>query len=98
MRWFEKQGIVAKIMANNCIVLTPEGTYHKIALPSKETRVGAEVFYRNPRLAVPLKPLMMVASLLILFMSYLMLSQAILPQAVANVSLDINSGLEMAVD
>ena len=45
-----------------------------------------------------MKPLLMVASLLIIFMSYAMLRQADLPQAAAYVSLDINPSLEMAVD
>ena len=98
MKWFEKRGIVAKVMADNCIVLTPEGTYDRIPLPAPDTKVGAEVNYRNPRLSSPYRPWLMVASFLVFFMCYPLLNQAILPQAVAYISLDINHGVQMAVD
>jgi len=96
--WFEKRGIVAKISAKHCIVITPDGSYEKIPLPAQGTQVGAELAYRRFPLSYNMKPLLMAASLLIVFMSFALLPKAYLPQAAAYVSLDINPSLEMAVD
>lgn len=96
--WFEKRGIVAKISGKNCIVLTPQGTYTRIRRPSCETRVGEEVTYRGYTLAATIKPMLLVASLLIAFLVYPALQQLLVPQAAAYVSLDIQHGVEMAVD
>ncbi|HWP97358.1 MAG TPA: anti-sigma factor domain-containing protein [Syntrophomonadaceae bacterium] len=98
MMWFEKRGIVAKISDKTCIVVTPDGTYKKIPLPAQGTQVGAEVAYYNSLFSSAYKPQLMVASILFLLISYTLLQQAILPQAVAYVSLDINPSLEMSVD
>jgi hypothetical protein len=98
MKQMQKRGIVAKVAAQNCIILTPDGTYDKIPLPTRPVLVGAEILYHSPRFAWPLKTILMVACLLIIFMSYPLINEAMLPQAAAYVSLDINSSLEMAVD
>lgn len=98
MTWFQKRGLVAKVVANNCIVLTPEGTFVKIPVPSPDIKVGAEVLYRHPGLTSPVKPWLLAASLLVFFMGCFLWDQVMLPQAVAYISLDINHGVEMAVD
>lgn len=97
----EKRGIVAKVCNNNCIVLTPQGIYRKVPLPSSDIKVGAEVFYRET-LLTSVKPWLMAACLLILFVSYPMYSPLLplsrTPQAAAYVSLDIDPSLEISVD
>jgi hypothetical protein len=96
--WFEKRGIVVKISARHCIVITPNGTYVKIPLPAQGAQVGAELAFQRLPFHSKWKPLLMVASFLIVFMSYALLHQADLPQAAAYISLDINPSLEIAVD
>jgi len=96
--WFEKRGIVLKTSDRYCIVLTPDGSYEKIALPVEGAQVGAEIVYRSLPFGSKKTPLLLVASLLIVFMSFALFRQAGLPQAAAYVSLDINPSLEMAVD
>jgi len=96
--WHQKRGIVAKVSGNNCIVLTPEGTFTRIRRPSDGTRVGEEVAYNRNLNAATIMPSLLVASLLVAFLIYPSLQQLVAPQAVAYVSLDIHHGLEMAVD
>ncbi len=97
--FFQKRGVVAKITGNSCIILSSEGTYAKVPLPFPEIKVGAEILYRVPLLSKSLKPMLLVASVLILFMSFYLVDQVIIPQqAVAYVSLDIDPSLEMSVD
>lgn len=99
MMRFHKRGIVAKISGNNCIVLTPQGTYAKISRPSRETRIGEEIAYNSNWLSATIKPMLLVASLLLVWFVFPLLQQLVVPhQAVAYVSLDIHNGVEMAVD
>jgi len=94
---FEKRGVVAKICADSCIIMTPQGTYDKIPLPTRELKVGAEVSYRKPGIYLPARPWIIAASVLLLLITCPVLHQAFLPQPVAFVSLDINPSLEMSV-
>jgi len=96
--WFEKRGIVLKTSARHCIIITPNGTYEKIPLPAQGAKIGAEIAYSRFPFHSNIKPLLMVASFLIVFMSFALIRQAQLPQAAAYISLDINPSLEMAVD
>ncbi|MEQ8237153.1 MAG: hypothetical protein ABRQ23_10260 [Syntrophomonadaceae bacterium] len=99
MNGLKNRGLVTKILADNCIVLTPEGTYHRIPLPSRDIRVGTEICYSRSRFsAISHKPWLLAASLLLFFMGYPLWNQAMLPQAAAYVSLDMIPSLEMAVD
>lgn len=99
MNGLNNRGLVTKILVDNCIVLTPEGTYHRIPLPSRDIRVGAEICYSRSRLsAIPHKPWLLAASLLLFFLGYPFWNQAMLPQAAAYVSLDMIPSLEVAVD
>jgi len=99
MNGWTNRGLVTKILVDNCIVLTPEGTYHRIPLPSRDIRVGAEICYSRSKLAdLPRKPWLLAASLLLLFLGYPLWNQAMLPQAAAYVSLDMIPSLEIAVD
>lgn len=94
----QKRGIVAKVSGNNCIVLTPEGTFTRIRKPSSGARVGEEVAYNRNLNAATIIPSLLVASLLVAFLIYPSLQQLVAPQAVAYVSLDIHHSMEMAVD
>ncbi len=97
--WFGKRGLVVRISDGYCIILTGKGTYERIPVPSQGARVGAEVSYSYQALISPaLKPMMLVASLLILFVCYSLFNKSSLPVAVAYVSLDINPSLELSVD
>jgi hypothetical protein len=99
MMWFEKRGLVAKISNGYCIILTGKGTYERIPVPPQGARAGAEVSYSFHAVISPaLKPMILVASLLILFVCYSLFNQSSLPVAVAYVSLDINPSLELSVD
>ncbi|NMC26621.1 MAG: hypothetical protein GYA42_00575 [Syntrophomonadaceae bacterium] len=99
MNGLNNRGLVTKILVDNCIVLTPEGTYHRIPLPSRDIRVGAEIWYSRSRLsAIPHKPWLLAASLLLFFLGYPLWNQAMLPQAAAYVSMDMIPSLEVAVD
>jgi hypothetical protein len=97
MMLFGKRGLVAKISDGYCVILTSKGTYERIPVPPQGGRVGAEVSYRAASPPI-LRPMMLVASLLILFVCYSLFRQASLPVAVAYVSLDINPSLELSVD
>ncbi len=97
--WFGKRGLVAKISDGYCIILTGRGTYERIPAPPRGARVGAEVSYSSHTAIAPvLKPMALVASLLIMFVCWSLFSQVGMPVAVAYVSLDINPSLELSVD
>jgi hypothetical protein len=99
MMWFGKRGLVVKISDGYCIILTGKGTYEKIPVPPQGARVGAEVSYSYQAVSSPIfKPMMLVASFLLLFVCYALFNQSSLPVAVAYVSLDINPSLELSVD
>jgi hypothetical protein len=97
--WFGKRGLVVKISDGYCIILTGKGTYERIPVPPQGARVGAEVSYSYQAVISPIfKPMMLVASFLLLFVCYSLFSQSSLPVAMAYVSLDINPSLELSVD
>lgn len=96
--WFRKRGIVTSVRASHCVVVTPNGTYEKIHLPSRGAQIGEEVVYNRALVPSGLKPVLMVASFLLVFMSSVLLYQANLNQVAAYVTLDINPSLEISVD
>jgi|GEM_PF-1856855 len=96
--WFEKRGLVTSVRENHCIVLTPDGSYEKIPLPSPAVTVGEEVTFSRIRIPAQIRPVLMAASFLLVFMSSMLLYQANLNQVAAYVALDINPSLEIAVD
>jgi hypothetical protein len=96
--WFQKRGIVVSIKKGNCIVVTPDGTYEKVPLPSREVQVGEEVTYNRVRFPAELKPVLMAASFLLVLLSSILLYQANLNPVAAYVTLDMNSSLEILVD
>jgi hypothetical protein len=96
--WFQKRGLVTSIKENHCIVVTPDGSYERIALPSQGVTVGEEVLYNRVRIPAQLKPVLMAASFLLVFMSSIILYQAKLNQVAAYVALDINPSLEISVN
>jgi len=98
MAQFERKGIVAKIGADSCIVLTPQGSFVKIPLPAEEIRVGAEISYRKSSHASTFRPWLLAATFLLALISCSFYHRALVPQPVGFVSLDINPSLEMSVD
>jgi hypothetical protein len=96
--WFRKQGLVAKVKDDYCVIINRSGLYEKIPIPAAGARVGSEIVHQNPVVSSYIRPVLVAASLLILFLGYTLFHQATLPQAMAYVSLDINPSLELSVD
>ncbi len=93
------KGIIVKIKNSHCIILTNDGTYHKIhrSRVSNPT-VGAESEFFPVNWSNRLKPLLLVACLLIAFVSLNFYRANALADPAAYVALDINPSLELGVD
>lgn len=94
-----QKGIITKITPTKCIIITKEGDFRSIPLPSGAVRVGQEIVVPSFKWPVLTKYALIAASLLIAVMggvSMFQLTAAAAP--VAYVSLDINPSLEIAVD
>lgn len=95
----KSEGIVVKITGSQCIVLTRDGTYQKLALTkAKNAVVGTEIEFSPTNWLDFRKPLLLVASILILVMSISLYSLTTGPTTFAYVSLDINPSVELEVD
>ena len=94
----QNRGIVTSIKGGHCIVVTPEGTYERIRLPHRGVQVGEEVAYSRAQVPAGLRPLLLAASFLLVFVSSVWLHQAAVNPVAAYVTLDINPSLEIAVD
>lgn len=94
----KKRGIVAQIENGFCIIINKEGTFERIPMPAAKVSVGEEITYSNHLIASAVKPVLLVASFLIVFLAYAFIHQATVPEAIAYVSVDINPSLEIAVD
>lgn len=93
------KGIVVKVKDSHCIILSGDGAYEKIPLSRvKNPRVGAETEYSPLNWVNRLKPLLMVACLLVFVLGLNMFRLAQQQMAEAYVSLDINPSVELAVD
>lgn len=93
------KGIVVKVKDSYCIILSGDGSYEKI--PSsrvKNPRVGAETEFFPVNWVNRIKPLLMVACLLVFVLGLNMFRLAQGHVAEAYVSLDINPSVELAVD
>ncbi|MFZ5640827.1 MAG: anti-sigma factor domain-containing protein, partial [Bacillota bacterium] len=56
---FRKQGLIAKIKDNYCIVVTREGSYKKVPVPAGGARPGMEISYRDFDFYPLLKPVLL---------------------------------------
>lgn len=93
------KGIVVKINDFYCIILTGDGTYHKVSRSRvSNPRVGAESEFFPVNWVNRLKPLLMVACLLVAVLSFNFYRMAASADPVAYVALDINPSLELGVD
>ncbi|MHB9095674.1 MAG: anti-sigma-I factor RsgI family protein [Eubacteriales bacterium] len=93
------KGIVVKLKDTHCIVLSKNGTYHRVPLPRNgNIRVGAETEFSTVNWFHYVKPALMVATLLILVLGFGLFRKAAAPEAFAYVSLDINPSVELEVD
>lgn len=93
------KGVVVKIKDSYCIILSCDGGYEKVPLSRvKNPRVGAETEFSPVNWIDRMKPLLMVASLLVFVLGLNMfrLAQEHIPEAY--VSLDINPSVELGVD
>lgn len=95
------KGIVTRISGDKCIILTPEGEFRRLPLPSGPIRVGQEIscfrgfstlFSGWSRYAT------LAACLLLVLVGLLSLQQPASADAAAYISLDINPSLELAVN
>jgi hypothetical protein len=92
------KGMVVKVKDSYCIVLTKDGTYHKVP-KSRVTnaRAGYEIEFSAFNWTTFIRPALLVASILALFMG-ISLYKTTLPSATAYVSLDINPSIELGID
>jgi hypothetical protein len=94
-----QKGIITKITPTKCIIITKEGEFRSIPLPSSAVRVGQEIVVPSFKWPVLTKYALIAASLLIAVMGGVTMFQLTASAApVAYVSLDINPSLEIAVD
>lgn len=92
------KGIVVKVKDSYCIILSGDGSYKKIPRSRvKNPRVGAETEF-TPVNRLPIKPLLMVACMLVFVLGLNIFRLAQENAAEAYVSLDINPSVELAVD
>ncbi|PKM43544.1 MAG: hypothetical protein CVV03_08530 [Firmicutes bacterium HGW-Firmicutes-8] len=95
----KNKGMIVKIKNSYCIVLTKDGTYHKVPLSGRQlVRVGAEMEFSTFGWSRFIKPALMAASFLILVFGFSLYRNVATPEAFAYVSLDINPSVELAVD
>ena len=88
------RGIILEKTGTECIVLTPDGEFCRSRCRA-DARPGDEIEVVKPR---PLaRYLLLVASFLLMVMGWQMY-RTVLPPVAAYVSLDINPGLELALD
>ncbi|MFZ3171392.1 MAG: anti-sigma factor domain-containing protein [Carboxydocellales bacterium] len=94
-----QKGIITKITPTKCIIITKEGEFRSIPLPSGAVRIGQEIVVPSFKWPVLTKYALIAASLLIAVMGGAAMFQLTASAApVAYVSLDINPSLEIAVD
>lgn len=91
------RGIVMEVEKRHCIIMTQAGEFRRVPRPSSRVEVGEEIVVQLHTWSGWLRPLALVASLLLVVMGW-SLYQWLLPTAVAYVSLDINPSLELGVD
>ncbi|HEX3030918.1 MAG TPA: anti-sigma factor domain-containing protein [Bacillota bacterium] len=91
-------GIVYKITGSKCIIMTKDGEFRRVSLPSGPVRVGQEVTVSTFALTGWTKYATLAACLLLALAGVFTLQQPAAGETVAYVSLDINPSMELAVD
>lgn len=94
----EIKGLVMEIDQNHCIIMTHEGEFRRVSKPPGQVEVGQEITARTSTGSAWLRPLALVASLILMVVAGWSAYQWNLPTAVAYVSLDINPSIEMGID
>lgn len=94
----KQRGIIVKINNPYCIILTKDGIYHKVPLNKVNNAVvGAETDFSPSSLNSFLKPLLMVASILIVLLGFNIFRIYENAQPYYYLTLDINPSIEMSV-
>lgn len=94
----EQRGVVVKLKSKTCIVLTSEGEFREIPLPSGErVAVGREIPLKARRSIFSPGGLMIAASFLIFILAGMFYPVSKPVQAVAYLTIDINPSVELAV-
>lgn len=91
-------GIVSKISGAKCIIITKDGEFRRVPLPSGPVRVGQEIQASSFEWSALTKYALIAASLLIAVLGVTLYQSSASATPVAYVSLDINPSLEIAVD
>lgn len=91
-------GIVSKISGAKCIIITKDGEFRRVPLPSGPVRVGQEIQASSFEWSALTKYALIAASLLIAVLGVTLYQSSAAATPVAYVSLDINPSLEIAVD
>ncbi|MEW5954055.1 MAG: anti-sigma factor domain-containing protein [Bacillota bacterium] len=90
------KGIVLEKESHWCIILAPDGQFHRIPLPPGPVEVGQEITGVKGYNRL-LRSILVAASLLVAVVAW-QLWGAMAPRAVAYVSLDLNSSIELGLD
>lgn len=95
----EERGLVLKVNKKTCLVLTPDGQFKEIALPSKGAVAGCEVSWRARHSLANflgyLRPLAAAAALCVFLLAGQWLY--VLASTAAYFTLDINPSIELAL-
>ncbi|HWQ74092.1 MAG TPA: anti-sigma factor domain-containing protein [Syntrophomonas sp.] len=94
----EIKGLVMEIEQNHCIIMTHAGEFRRIDKPPGQVAVGQEITAHANTWIDRLRPLALVASLLLMVAVAWSVYQWNQPTVVAYVSLDINPSLELGID
>lgn len=92
----QDRGLVMEVKKRTCIVLTSDGLFLEVSRPRGEVEIGSEIHYSRSVLHL-FKPYLAVASILVAALAWFAFN-AMLPRAVAYVSLDINPSVELGID
>lgn len=93
-----QRGLIVKIKGSHCIVVTADGIYKEIPLPTTPVRVGSEIYFNERTWRHLIRPVALAASIIVLLFSLALLRSVVTPQPAAFVSLDINPSIELAVN
>lgn len=94
----EIKGLVMEIEQNHCIIMTHAGEFRRIGKPPGQIEVGQEITAHANIWIDRLRPLALVASLLLMVAVAWSVYQWKQPAVVAYVSLDINPSIELGID
>lgn len=94
----EERGMVIKIKRKSCIVVTPDGEFKEVPLPSGGlSGIGPEITLKKKRKLPYLRHFMVAASMLLVFFLAGRFYSGYAPEAAAYMTIDINPSIELAV-